>query len=870
MAKRALLVGSETAGLQGAIGDAERMAEALRWYGFEVDLCVGGNATREGILAGYRRLIERSAPSDAALFYYSGHGGRAVNPDYQPGSALPSHFQCIVPVDLDATTDDDFRGIMAQELSLLLAELTARTQNATVVLDCCHSACMSRDFSARPKALPRPIISGSRAYMKRLAAHGARFDGLHAESNPHAVRLVAAGIDESAFEYTAHSGRHVGVMTESLLLALADARKVVGGEVTWEAIGSRMRERVLSMFPTQRPEVEGPCRRIVFEEREVTRIGALPVVKEQDVVLLRGGRILGIREGDEYAILPWSAASLDRKAMLATAQVVEVRAGDAVLELSPSDAEIPADARAFVLRSAVPRRPVRIEAAAAEREAIVRAIAPEPLLCVEEAQAEGGVRPLATARATGGEIELRDSAGALVVPPAPPSERALEKLASNLRRMAAAQGLRELESRPSEILPDDSIEVEWGCVEDGLAVPLAMSGEVLPVGARVYVKVTNRRPGKRLYVSIYDIGVAHRIALLSTSEPSGVGLDQERPEYVLGRRDGRLKGCELGWSRDLPPLDEEVRPETLIIIVTEQPRDLRALETPGVERMRTADHKGEASPLQQLVSQLQRGGTRDMPGEGAGDESYLVRHIDFLLSPKPAGATVTAAHGEPAFLLDERPPASVMTFSALSTERTGTARGLEIATRPPPRIAVLLTELIVHDTRALFGSADIRIDALSITRLPKNAGAPYRAETRSFSGIRDGERLPLDNVLLYWGDARDFMDLRIWVSRDREEAKTLSEMLDAEINSPALKSAAAALLAVTAAAPHAAALIAATGGAATLGKIAWKLLAQALPKTIGVYQTSLLAVDGFNLGRHPAQGLLRAQGFSLGYEVKAV
>jgi hypothetical protein len=66
--------------------------------------------------------------------------------------------------------------------------------------------------------------------------------------------------------------------------------------------------------------------------------------------------------------------------------------------------------------------------------------------------------------------------------------------------------------------------------------------------------------------------------------------------------------------------------------------------------------------------------------------------------------------------------------------------------------------------------------------------------------------------------------------------------------------------------------VAAIGATATLTAIAWKVLSAALPKTIGVYQTSLLAGEGagFGQGNHPARGMLRAQGFSFGYQVIAV
>ena len=63
--------------------------------------------------------------------------------------------------------------------------------------------------------------------------------------------------------------------------------------------------------------------------------------------------------------------------------------------------------------------------------------------------------------------------------------------------------------------------------------------------------------------------------------------------------------------------------------------------------------------------------------------------------------------------------------------------------------------------------------------------------------------------------------------------------------------------------------MAAVGATATLTAIAWRVLSAALPKSIGVYQTSLLAGEGagFGAGRHPPSGLFRAQGVSFAYEV---
>src|SRR3954469_5678762 len=114
MAKHALVVGSKTAGLEGPTGDAERMAAALDEVGFTVDLrTTSDNASRDGILEGYERLIRNVETDDAAVFYYSGHGVRVRPSDDRAGSApsgAPRALQALVPTDFEQSTADEFRG----------------------------------------------------------------------------------------------------------------------------------------------------------------------------------------------------------------------------------------------------------------------------------------------------------------------------------------------------------------------------------------------------------------------------------------------------------------------------------------------------------------------------------------------------------------------------------------------------------------------------------------------------------------------------------------------------------------------------------------------------------------------------------------
>ena len=337
MQRRALLIGCPVGALRATERDVGSVGAFLEAHGFSVDARCGPAATRDAILDGYRRLVADSGDGDAALVYYSGHGGLAVNPAPEPGE--PEQFQFIVPIDIARSTDAEFFGITSLELSALQAELTARTANVTVILDCCHAARMSRAADPRlmVKALPAPWALGVGAHVERLRAAGRFAAPTQAEGNPLAVRLVAAAHEQSAFEYLDGEMQPAGLFTESLLLALREAD---GLPVSWQAVARRAAERVLEIAPDQRPDVEGPLRRRLFALDEVDAVGATVYASLDGVPALRGGRLLGMTEGDEYAI-----ALPDRRVI---ARVVEVRSSWARVTIDPPG-EIPLGVEAVPL-----------------------------------------------------------------------------------------------------------------------------------------------------------------------------------------------------------------------------------------------------------------------------------------------------------------------------------------------------------------------------------------------------------------------------------------------------------------------------------------------------------------------------------------
>ena len=230
-----------------------------------------------------------------------------------------------------------------------------------------------------------------------------------------------------------------------------------------------------------------------------------------------------------------------------------------------------------------------------------------------------------------------------------------------------------------------------------------------------------------------------------------------------------------------------------------------------------------------------------------------MHRFDFVFHP----ATRQGDDSEPAFDIEERPS---------PTMRLVVPRGVD----PPRRVAVRLTELVVHSNRALL-AASVRIDAMVVTVPPAGAGEPYRAATARFDRIKDGDRLPFDNLLVYEGPVGRFLDLAVWVAKDDQKELDLAELLVDESASNEVKGAVAVLAGLAVAAPQAALVAGSVAAVATLVRMGARLLDEATGRSIGVYRTSLLPHERFGAGppsgRHPGRGLLQAQDMSFAYEV---
>ncbi|MGH9181377.1 MAG: hypothetical protein ACRDY5_06645, partial [Acidimicrobiales bacterium] len=672
------------------------------------------------------------------------------------------------------------------------------------------------------------------------------------DDNPLAVRVVACSPDESAYElaFTPLGGPH-GAMTATLVPILKSGRAT---SLTWRGVLDLMRPAVMDVIPQQRPELEGPLDRLLFSTERRDETGVLPVVVDGGVALLEGAALFGMAEGDTYGIV---GPGGDPGQPLATA-VIDRLVGDRARLLLHGLAvdALPAGTSAHPVEVALGARPFAVVPADhPDRDKVVAALGGSPQVRLAGDGAGQATGVLATVRLGEDGVRLLDAAGQPLHAAAKdltPDNLAL--IARSLQTLARATHVRELASGSGPAgLPDD-IEISYTrLLPDGGEAVLARSGEHLFAGDRVVIRVRNAS-GERRYVSVLDIGVSGAVSIQTAAEPDGVTLEPDE-RYELGRNlAGVLDGLELYWPDAVPTGGP--RPETMVTIVADaKVNGLGRLEQPGVKARTAAT--GAASSLERLMEDLDTGRRDARPTTAAATPTrYRVNRFDFVFHPGARGAEAD----EPPFEVDERPDPSF---------RLVVPRAANVASR----VAVRLKELTVHSNRSLL-SAAVRVDAIVVTAPPPGSGEPYTAATARFDRVRDGDRLPFDDLLVYEGPVGRFVDLAVWVSKDDKRELDLADLLVKETGDSSFGGAVTSLAGLAVAAPPAAAIAGSAAAVATIVRTGARLLDAIVGHSIGVYRTSLLphqrfgaAADPPGAGRHPTEGLIHAQDMSFAFEV---
>lgn len=193
--------------------------------------------------------------------------------------------------------------------------------------------------------------------------------------------------------------------------------------------------------------------------------------------------------------------------------------------------------------------------------------------------------------------------------------------------------------------------------------------------------------------------------------------------------------------------------------------------------------------------------------------------------------------------------------------------GEEPKTEPEHNIAVFLKPFVVLDTRKWFGGAELRLDAMVVHGGAEGSDL-FQPKTIRFPRVIDGQDLvDSDNgLMVYYGKPSHFLVMSFMLSRDTSDSDDLAALIKKESQSDEVSSVVGQL--ATLATPHVAAVRAAMDAAVTLGEVAYKLVRQVSPKSLGLFRANWLGQrDNFGIGRHPENGSRRAQDFEFAYEI---
>jgi hypothetical protein len=649
----AVLIGSPVGGLRGVAADIESMRRELTAWGFECETCVGevnggGDAeatrvepTREWILERLERLRDETGPHDAIVVYYSGHGGRCHLIEHE-GDEPRAATNFLVPMRCDR--GPSFRGVADFELALLFYEISRKTQNVTVILDCCHAATMVRSdergelFRSAPEFEPQPQEqvrrwTGHHLYTmpddvrERHAEYQRRKHELHFDSNPHVVRLVATALGSPAFE-----SAEAGFMTTELCAALADVRH---GRAAWDTIVRRVREKVIERrrSTTQRPELEGPRNRLPFSLEtgaDIIDRGTLVYREADGTAWVNLGRLHGLSRGDELQVLG-GEETVVAKAELEEifddhARVALETSGGVEVRSESTGERFPASGSVVAVERYTSRESVWVDHSAERCEEIREAIIQEARLIPTEDRHQATFRVLAA----GKQLQVEGPPWLhRIARPATPT--AIEALVRDLDDVARSCILERQLASPAQLANDTRWEARAFVILPGAEPRRLVEGERLPVGTRVYVELVHAARGApTLYVNVLDRGVSGRVGLLHPSQPSGIQL--RAPEgngEVIERIPGIKNTMTLLWPSDVPKPKDGLK-EELVIVVSERPLDLRNLlmVDPGLRRKR----RGDATHSARELSVVPVGGVDPDAGLGQ-DLCWTVRRAGFVVVP---------------------------------------------------------------------------------------------------------------------------------------------------------------------------------------------------------------------------------------------
>ena len=266
-----LLVGIDAYGppinapLEGCINDMRHLEQYLRGRLGETAHIVtltDNQATRQGVVDGFRSHLAQAGNGDIVFFAYSGHGSQELPATEFAYGDASGKLQNLLVFDTGQEAGGHFVWPLAdKELGLLLDEVAGRGAHVVAMLDCCHSGDGTRDAfvavrqwdpaiarDAEPSAQaaiaklkgPRPLdsfLDGTLQHFEKRTATG------H-------VALTACQSSELAKELIV-GDEHRGAFTATMI----DVLETIGSKADYRTVIAAVRSRLERTVERQRPGV---------------------------------------------------------------------------------------------------------------------------------------------------------------------------------------------------------------------------------------------------------------------------------------------------------------------------------------------------------------------------------------------------------------------------------------------------------------------------------------------------------------------------------------------------------------------------------------------------------------------------------------
>jgi hypothetical protein len=221
-------------------------------------LCLlDADATRAGVVDGFRHHLGRAGAGDSAVFWFCGHGSQAPPPDevahlarLEPGGML----QTVLCVD---SRHGDTADLYDKELATLIAEVAAGGAHVVTVMDCCHADSSTRDGAADGDVGAGPGEGSLPARWQPALTTPPSVTALLARWTPSVgigrdhVELAACQSHQKAYE-TWTPGGHRGLFSAVLLEQLG----VLGPGASYRELMTAVRCEVENTAASQRPVLQ--------------------------------------------------------------------------------------------------------------------------------------------------------------------------------------------------------------------------------------------------------------------------------------------------------------------------------------------------------------------------------------------------------------------------------------------------------------------------------------------------------------------------------------------------------------------------------------------------------------------------------------